>query len=142
GGREPGAGQLLGLRGAPRLGAVGRELRVADAGEAQPGDGRGPAVVQDVDVLQVLQIALGDQRVVVGADPDIGGAEVLDGVEDAVLGGRAVVHGVAGVDDHVHLVLLHQRADDRPARRVEVDVGDVQHAEGGRVRLVGRQGGG
>src|SRR5690606_11065442 len=76
------------------------------------------------------------------ADPDIGGAEVLDGVEEAVLGGRAVVHGVAGVDDHVHLVLLHQRADDRPARRVEVDVGDVQHAEGGRVRLVGRQGGG
>src|SRR5690606_15534403 len=46
-------------------------------------------------------------------------------------------HRLAGVDDHVHLVLLHQRGDDLPARGVEVDVGDVQDPDGGRVGLVG-----
>src|SRR5690606_15577195 len=124
-GGETGPRQFLGLLGPVLVGAVRGELRIAHAGEAQPADGLRPAVVEHVDVVQSFEVALGDSRVVVAPDPDVGRAEVLDGVQEAVLGGGAVVHRVAGVDDHVHLVLLHQRGDDLPARGVEVDVGDV-----------------
>ncbi|CAM5522383.1 hypothetical protein SFUMM280S_07306 [Streptomyces fumanus] len=142
GGGQPGAGQFLGRLGAGPVVAVGGELGVADAREAQAGHRPGGAVVEDVHVLQALEVALGLHRVVVAADPDVRGAEVLDRVQEAVLGGRAVVHRVAGVDDHVHLVLLHQRSDDLPARRVEVDVRHVQDPDRGGVRLVGGERGG
>ncbi len=147
---DGGAGRPLGAqgRGQPDAGdpldrvagrlhrAVGGVLRVADAGEAQARDGLGLAVVEHVHVLEALQIALGAVRVVVAAHPHVGRAEVRDRVEEGVLGGRAVVHGVAGVDDDVDVVLLDEGGDDLPAGRVEVDVRDVQDPHRGGVRLV------
>src|SRR4051794_37368697 len=71
-GRQPGTGQLL-RPGAPGLRrAVGGELWVSHAREAQFGHRDRPALVQDVHVLRALQIALGDHRVMVAAYPHVG----------------------------------------------------------------------
>lgn len=56
----------------------------------------------------MFEVALGGRRVVVATDPDVRGAEVLDRVEERVLGRRAVVHRVAGVDDDRDVVLLDE----------------------------------
>ncbi len=134
------ARQLLGRAAVlVALRAVRGERRVADTREAQPTDGDRAALVQDVHVLHALQIALGELRVVVAADPDVRGPEIPDRVQETVLRRRPVVHRVAGVDDDVDLVLLHQRRDDLPARGVEMDVRDVQDPDRGRVGLIRRQ---
>src|SRR5204862_7940978 len=59
-----------------------------------------------------------------------------DGVHERGLHRGTPVVDVAGVDDQVDLVLLHDRLDERPRGRVEVQVGDVQRADGTGVRLV------
>src|SRR5690606_25966777 len=120
---------------------VGGEAGVAGAVDAQARDLAG-VVVEDDGVLLGGDGLLGALGVVVAADVDVGDVEVGDAFGEAVLGGAAVVHEVAGVDDEADLELDADGLDDVPGGGVEVDVGDVQDPDGGRVGLVGRQRGG
>ena len=52
-----------------------------------------------------------------------------------------MVGDVPGVHHHIDLELLLQRPDHVPGDRVEMDVGDVQHPDRGRVGVVERQSG-
>lgn len=99
-------------------------------------------VVEDDGVLLAGDGPLGGLGVVVPADVDVGDLQVGDGLGEPVLGLAAVVHEVAAVDDEVHLELGADGLDDAPRGGVEVDVGDVQDADGGRVGLVGGERGG
>jgi hypothetical protein len=71
---------------------------------------------------------------VVAADVDVGHPEARDRSEVGVLCRRTVVGDVTGVDDHVHVELLHGGGDDLPRGRVEMQVADVQD-----LRVVGRR---
>ena len=59
---------------------------------------------------------LGDDRVVVAAHPDVGHAEGRDRVDERVLRRGAVVADVTGVDDHVDVELVGDRAGSPPTR--------------------------
>src|SRR5205814_8963164 len=124
------------------VGAVGGALVRGEPGVADTGDGQPGHLLHRVlqhDSVALLGDGGGGQRgVVVAADVDVRDVEGTDGVHERGLHRGTPVVDVAGVDDQVDLVLLHDRLDERPRGRVEVQVGDVQRADGTGVRLVHR----
>src|SRR5690606_20617394 len=121
-------------------GLVGGEAGVADAVDVEAFD-VAHLVVEDDGVLLFGDGALGGLGVVVAAYEHVGDAEGADLLDELVLRLGAVVGDVAGVDDQVDGELVLEGSDDVPGDRVDVDVGDVQDADGAFVGVVERQSG-
>jgi hypothetical protein len=117
---------------------VRREARVADSRERDAAD-RGDLPIEDGRVGLARDRRLGQRRVVVAADVDVGHPQLRDRVDVRRLRLAAPVVDIAGVDDEIDVELGRDGLHHGPCGRVEVHVGDVQDLGAGVVRFVYRQ---